>query len=86
MKPRLEDVLRDIRAHCLACSGGVRQEVEQCKVPHCRLYPYRSIEAAGMKGNDNQELNGQINMFEASEASEGVHRGRNSKAKSRRVS
>ncbi len=34
-------LLAIIRAHCLECSGGSRLEVKHCRVPDCKLYPYR---------------------------------------------
>ena len=40
---------RAIRAHCLACSGGMRNEVRGCRIRECALWPYRcgEAEAAG---------------------------------------
>lgn len=33
--------IKAIRAKCLDCSGGSREEVKQCVIPDCPLYPFR---------------------------------------------
>jgi len=33
--------LKAIRAKCLDCSGGMRNEVKNCKLERCPLWPYR---------------------------------------------
>lgn len=33
--------VKAIRLKCLDCSGGSSQEVDQCVIPHCALYPFR---------------------------------------------
>jgi len=33
--------IKAIRAHCLDCSGGSREEVKLCTLPKCALYPFR---------------------------------------------
>ena len=50
-------VLRAVRAHCLECSGGSRNEVERCRLKECSLYPYR-VQADETKGKDEQ-----LNLF-----------------------
>ena len=34
-------ILKTIRAYCINCSGGVREEVARCTVTYCELYEYR---------------------------------------------
>ena len=33
--------IKSIRAFCLECCGGSRNEVKACTVPYCPLYAYR---------------------------------------------
>ena len=33
--------LKAIRAHCIECSGGAKQEVAACIITECPLYPFR---------------------------------------------
>lgn len=40
-KPAQDELLIAIHKHCLACSGGSRKEVQNCRVRGCDLYPYR---------------------------------------------
>ena len=43
-----EALLRDIRAHCLDCMGGSRDQVAKCNCTRCRLHPHRmGAEEAG---------------------------------------
>ena len=43
-----EALLRDIRAHCLDCMGGSREQVAKCNCTRCSLHPYRmGAEEAG---------------------------------------
>lgn len=37
---------RAIRAKCLDCCGGMRNEVRDCKLQYCPLWPYRSAGGA----------------------------------------
>jgi hypothetical protein len=37
----MKNQLTAIRAHCLWCSGGKRNEVRLCPVEACALFPYR---------------------------------------------
>lgn len=39
--PRKKTPLGAIRAKCLECSGGDKQEVQACELRHCPLFPYR---------------------------------------------
>lgn len=61
-KPGADEVLAAVRAHCLACSGGSRKEVEQCWSRECALYPYRSLKAIGQE-KQMRNLKGQICMW-----------------------
>lgn len=36
-----EALLRDIRAHCLDCMGGSREQVAKCNCTRCSLHPHR---------------------------------------------
>jgi len=38
---RKKTPLGAIRAKCLECSGGDTQEVKECELTHCPLFPYR---------------------------------------------
>ena len=40
---------RAIRAKCLDCCGGLRNEVRDCKLSYCPLWPYRGAGAEGAK-------------------------------------
>lgn len=42
MKDEKISPLRAIRAKCLDCSGGSRQEITLCPVKECPLHPFRS--------------------------------------------
>lgn len=39
--PQRNTPLRAIRDKCLECSGGNKQEVQECVIAHCPLYPFR---------------------------------------------
>ena len=39
MKP--ESALKAIHRKCLDCSSGSRNEVKNCRMERCALYPYR---------------------------------------------
>lgn len=39
--PRRNTPLRAIRQKCLECSGGNKQEVLECVIGECPLFPYR---------------------------------------------
>ena len=45
-------VLKEIRKYCIECLGGMRNEVEKCSAPKCRLYPFRM----GRKPKKNKVL------------------------------
>ena len=36
-----EALLRAIRAHCLDCMGGSREQVAKCNCTRCSLHPHR---------------------------------------------
>lgn len=38
-----DELLGAIHKKCMDCSGNSRREVENCLVPDCFLYPYRSV-------------------------------------------
>ena len=40
-KPTPDELLIAIHKHCLACSGGSRKEVQNCRIKGCDLYPFR---------------------------------------------
>ena len=40
-KPTPDELLIAIHKHCLACSGGSRKEVQNCRIKSCDLYPFR---------------------------------------------
>lgn len=43
-----EALLRAIRAHCLDCMGGSREQVAKCNCTRCSLHPHRmGAEEAG---------------------------------------
>ena len=60
MKPTPEVLLVSIRAKCLDCSGGMRKEVQRCKMWECPLWPYRTSDAHGKQRPEK----GQINIFD----------------------
>jgi hypothetical protein len=43
-QPTPNEMLADIRAHCLDCMGGSRKAVQQCTSRDCRLWRYRTAE------------------------------------------
>lgn len=48
--------IRAIRANCVECSGGSKNEVKLCAIPSCPLYPYRlgkhpKLAGRGGRGN-----------------------------------
>lgn len=49
-----------IRAKCLDCSGGMRKEVQGCKIRECPLWPYRTAEAR----EKPKPVKGQTNIFD----------------------
>lgn len=61
-----DEALRAIRAKCLDCCGGSRENVEQCRISSCTLHRFRNLkalaEAAGAEKTD--EIVGQISLFE----------------------
>lgn len=40
-----DELLGAIHKRCMDCSGQSRNEVENCRVYDCFLYPYRSMKA-----------------------------------------
>lgn len=60
-------LLAVIRAHCLECSGGSRLEVRNCRVPDCKLYPYRKCEDKP-KTSKKKKKNEQFTVFDVMEA------------------
>ena len=61
---KFNEVLRDIRAHCLECSGGSRSEVENCYVKTCNLYKYRNVGALRLEAKQ-KTAEGQIGIFDS---------------------
>ena len=43
-KPTPDELMAAIHRHCLACSGGSRKEVQNCRVKECNLYLYRQAQ------------------------------------------
>ena len=39
--PTATELLSAIRKKCMDCSGGMRNEVRDCRIKDCPLYPYR---------------------------------------------
>lgn len=48
---KVQDLLRAIVRKCLDCSGGDKEQVDNCPVRDCPLYPWR-------KGQDQASLFG----------------------------
>ena len=59
-KVRPEELLIAIHKHCLACSGGSRNEVHRCEIKTCNLWPWREPEAQMQPRKDRRQLT----MFE----------------------
>ncbi|MBR2798967.1 MAG: hypothetical protein IKE17_14670 [Clostridia bacterium] len=62
---------RAIRAKCLDCCGGMRNEVRDCKLQYCPLWPYRGAGGevcfpaavnAAADGAASGVLSGQMNI------------------------
>lgn len=70
--PTSDALLIAIRAKCMDCSGNQRNLVERCNIPECPLYPYRSVKAVGAQNVIQNELKGQINLFDAMKGAEAV--------------
>lgn len=53
-KPNQTELLSAIRKKCLDCSGGMRNEVRDCRIKDCPLYKYRrnALENEGPEGDD----------------------------------
>ncbi len=51
MSANVKVLSRAIRAKCLDCCGGIRNEVRDCRLKDCPLWPYRGagaeVNAAG---------------------------------------
>ncbi len=62
--PPSDVLLVAIRAKCLDCAGNQRKEVERCTLKDCALYPYRSVKAIGNEHKCQQEIRGQIDLFD----------------------
>ena len=58
--PTPNEALVAIHRHCLACSGGSRKEVHNCRIKDCNLWPWREPETVGRAGKEK----GQISVFE----------------------
>lgn len=41
MEAKRMSPLKAIKAHCLDCCGGSRQEVKACEIADCPLHPFR---------------------------------------------
>lgn len=41
-KPKQTELLSAIRKKCLDCSGGMRNEVRDCRIKDCPLHSYRA--------------------------------------------
>lgn len=59
-KPTPEELLIAIHKHCLACSGGSKKEMQNCRIKDCNLWPYR-MEPARVREKPDKR---QINMFD----------------------
>lgn len=59
-QPTPNEILADIRAHCLDCMGGSRKMVRQCTSAKCHLWKYR-MENASVKAKKDKN---QITIFE----------------------
>ena len=49
------DLLAAIRKKCLDCSGNMRNEVRDCNIKYCPLWPYR--------GSGNTDETEQMSVF-----------------------
>lgn len=58
--PTPEEMQTAIYQHCLACSGGSRKELHNCRIKTCKLYPYREPEAK----KKPRKIKGQVSFFE----------------------
>lgn len=65
--PTAAELLSAIRKKCMDCSGGMRSEVQGCKIKDCPLHPYRrnAIDDEGQVRIDVSN-NGQIKLCENS--------------------
>lgn len=61
----VEQLLTDIRAHCLSCCGGSRNLVKECTAKRCRLWPHRFGRLVGVQTAMiiDPPLEGQLDMF-----------------------
>lgn len=59
-KPTPEELLIAIHKHCLACSGGSKKEMQNCRIKDCNLWPYRTEPARVREKPDKR----QITMFD----------------------
>ena len=60
------EALRAIRAKCLDCCGGSRENVENCRVPACALYRFRNMKALTETAGAEKpvQIVGQVSLFE----------------------
>lgn len=58
--PTPNEPLVAIHRHCLACSGGSRKEVHNCRVTDCNLWVWREPETTARPRKEK----GQISVFE----------------------
>lgn len=58
--PSPDVLLVAIRAKCLDCCGGMRKEVQGCKIKECPLWSYRTAEAR----DKPKPVKGQVTMFD----------------------
>ena len=56
MKSQEQELIVAIRQKCLDCCGGMRKEVERCRIEKCPLHKYRIADAKprAAKGRESQ--------------------------------
>lgn len=61
-----DEALRAIRAKCLDCCGGSRENVEQCRISSCALYRFRNLKALAEAAGAEKpvQIVGQVSLFE----------------------
>ena len=52
---KIPSLLKSVRKKCLECSGDSRQEVKECPITSCALYPYRLGRNPNRKGRELTE-------------------------------
>lgn len=53
---RVTTPMRAIRANCLECSGGSSNEVKNCVIKNCTLFPYRFGKRPQTARRDGKEV------------------------------